>query len=160
MAGKFVLKKNAGGQFHFNLVASNGQVIATSETYESKAAALNGIESVKENAPGAPTEDQTLEARGGVEMIQITRAAALAVACGALGATASTANAAIPAQWRNCDAVHLRYPHGVGRAGAHDVTKSGDPVTNFKRSTSLYNLAMKYNKRLDADKDGIACEQH
>ena len=59
MAGKFVLKKNAGGQFHFNLLASNGQVIATSETYESKAAALNGIESVKENAPGATTDDQT-----------------------------------------------------------------------------------------------------
>ena len=59
MAGKFVLKKNVAGQFHFNLLAGNGQVIATSETYESKEAALNGIESVKTNAPDASTDDQT-----------------------------------------------------------------------------------------------------
>jgi Excalibur calcium-binding domain len=32
-------------------------------------------------------------------------------------------------------------------------------VTNFKRSTRLYSLAMRYNKRLDRDKDGIACEK-
>jgi uncharacterized protein YegP (UPF0339 family) len=37
----------------------NGQVIATSEAYESKAAALNGIESVKRNAPGAQVDDQS-----------------------------------------------------------------------------------------------------
>jgi len=59
MPGKFVLKKNAGGQFHFNLQASNGEVIATSETYQSKDAALNGIESVKKNAADASTDDQT-----------------------------------------------------------------------------------------------------
>lgn len=40
-------------------MAGNGQVIATSETYESKSSALNGIESVKNNAPGAATDDQT-----------------------------------------------------------------------------------------------------
>jgi hypothetical protein len=61
MAGKFVLKKGSGGQYHFNLVATNGQVIATSETYERKQSALNGIESVKTNAPGAETDDQTGE---------------------------------------------------------------------------------------------------
>ena len=59
MAGKFVLKKGSSGKFHFNLVAGNGQVIATSETYESKAAALNGITSVQTNAPGAEVDDQT-----------------------------------------------------------------------------------------------------
>jgi len=59
MAGKFVLKKGTSGKFHFNLLASNGQVIATSESYESKAAALNGIESVKTNAPNASVDDQT-----------------------------------------------------------------------------------------------------
>lgn len=59
MAGKFVLKKGNSGKFHFNLVAGNGQVIATSETYESKASALNGIESVKKNAPDAEVDDQT-----------------------------------------------------------------------------------------------------
>jgi uncharacterized protein YegP (UPF0339 family) len=59
VAGKFVLKKGSSGKFHFNLLATNGQVIATSEAYESKQAALNGVESVKKNAPGAEVEDQT-----------------------------------------------------------------------------------------------------
>jgi hypothetical protein len=64
---------------------------------------------------------------------------------------------AVPAPWKNCTAVNHRYHHGIGRAGAHDKT-SGDPVTNFKRSTALYNTAMKYNRGLDRDKDGVACE--
>ena len=51
MAAKFVLKKGSTGKFRFNLVAPNGQVIATSEVYGSKASAINGIESVKRNAP-------------------------------------------------------------------------------------------------------------
>jgi uncharacterized protein len=59
MAGKFVLKKGSSGKFHFNLLAGNGQVIATSETYESKQSALNGIHAVKENAPSAEVDDQT-----------------------------------------------------------------------------------------------------
>jgi uncharacterized protein YegP (UPF0339 family) len=59
MAAKFVLKKGSTGKFHFNLVAPNGQVIATSESYESKAAAQNGIESVKKNAGAAQIDDQT-----------------------------------------------------------------------------------------------------
>ncbi|MFI6519729.1 YegP family protein [Spirillospora sp. NPDC050679] len=59
MAAKFVVKKGGTGKFHFNLVAPNGQVIASSESYESKAAALNGIESVKKNAPNAEVDDQT-----------------------------------------------------------------------------------------------------
>jgi uncharacterized protein YegP (UPF0339 family) len=59
MAGKFVLEKGSTGKFHFNLHAANGQVIATSQHYESKESALNGIESVKHNAPDAPVEDQT-----------------------------------------------------------------------------------------------------
>ena len=59
MAGKFVLKKGSSGKYHFNLVAANGQVIATSETYEHKQSALSGIESVKKNAPGAEIDNQT-----------------------------------------------------------------------------------------------------
>jgi uncharacterized protein len=50
MAGKFELKTAKSGQFHFNLLAGNGQIILSSEMYESKASALNGIESVKKNA--------------------------------------------------------------------------------------------------------------
>ena len=61
MAGKFVLSKGSTGKYHFNLVATNGQVIATSQTYERKESALNGIESVKNNAPDAEIDDQTAE---------------------------------------------------------------------------------------------------
>jgi uncharacterized protein YegP (UPF0339 family) len=59
MAAKFVLKKDSTGKYRFNLVATNGQVIAASEAYESKASAINGIESVKRNAPAAEIDDQT-----------------------------------------------------------------------------------------------------
>jgi uncharacterized protein len=52
MAVKFVRSQEGPtGQFGFKLVASNRQVIATSETYESKASAINGMESVKRKAP-------------------------------------------------------------------------------------------------------------
>ena len=53
MAGKFELWTDKGGDWRFNLKASNGQVIATSQGYASKASAINGIDSVKSNAPGA-----------------------------------------------------------------------------------------------------------
>jgi len=53
MSGKFELWTDKGGDWRFNLKASNGQVIATSQGYASKASALNGIDSVKTNAPGA-----------------------------------------------------------------------------------------------------------
>ena len=58
MAAKFVLSKTPNGQFRFNLKAGNGEVIATSESYTTKAAALGGIESVKKNAGAAAVDDQ------------------------------------------------------------------------------------------------------
>lgn len=53
MAGKFELYSGSSGQYRFRLKAGNGEIIATSEGYSSKSAALNGIESVQRNAPGA-----------------------------------------------------------------------------------------------------------
>jgi uncharacterized protein len=61
MSGKFVLKRGERGGFHFNLLAGNGQVIASSQHYESKASALNGIKSVQTNAPDAAVVDETEE---------------------------------------------------------------------------------------------------
>jgi len=63
-----------------------------------------------------------------------------------------------PAWTRNCTALHRRFPHGVGKVGARDRTK-GTPVTNFRRSNRLFRVAMSYNRGLDRDHDGIACEQ-
>ncbi|GAB6010025.1 YegP family protein [Dysgonomonas reticulitermitis] len=48
------------GKPYFNLKASNGQVIGTSEMYESVAARDNGIASVKKNAPDAEVVDLTV----------------------------------------------------------------------------------------------------
>ena len=58
--GKFVIKTVASG-IKFDLKAGNGEVIATSEVYNSKSACKNGIESVRRNAPVAALEDQTVE---------------------------------------------------------------------------------------------------
>jgi hypothetical protein len=59
MAAKFVLTKNDAGKFHFNLLATNGRVIATSEVYNTRAAAMNGIASIRKNAADAVLDDQT-----------------------------------------------------------------------------------------------------
>lgn len=50
MPGKFELKESKNGKYHFNLKAGNGQIILSSEMYESKASAENGIASVQKNA--------------------------------------------------------------------------------------------------------------
>jgi len=85
-----------------------------------------------------------------------------AIACITIVAPAlvvvAPADAAVPAQWKNCTVVNKRLPHGVGRANARDKT-SGKPVTNFRRDTALYNTAIRANGGLDRDKDGIACEK-
>lgn len=50
---KFEVYEDKAGEFRFRLTATNGQVIATGEGYKAKAGCLNGIESVKKNAPDA-----------------------------------------------------------------------------------------------------------
>ena len=50
MAGKFELKKTESGKYMFNLKAGNGQIILVSQMYETKASAVNGIESVRKNS--------------------------------------------------------------------------------------------------------------
>lgn len=51
---KFEVYTDKAGEFRFRLKATNGEVIATSEGYASKASCLNGVESVKKNAVDAP----------------------------------------------------------------------------------------------------------
>lgn len=52
MAGKFEIYTDKAGEFRFRLKASNGQAILASEGYKDKSGCMNGIESVKKNAPG------------------------------------------------------------------------------------------------------------
>ena len=58
--GKFVIRKTNTG-VKFDLKATNGEVIATSEVYASEASCKKGIASVIKNAPVAAVEDQTAE---------------------------------------------------------------------------------------------------
>jgi uncharacterized protein YegP (UPF0339 family) len=59
---KFETKEGNDGKTYFNLTATNGEVILSSQGYASKDGAINGIESVKKNAPAAQIDDQTDQA--------------------------------------------------------------------------------------------------
>jgi uncharacterized protein YegP (UPF0339 family) len=61
---KFVLTKSSDGQFYFTLRADNGERILTSEMYRAKPGALNGIESVKTNAPSDARYDRKISKSG------------------------------------------------------------------------------------------------
>jgi uncharacterized protein YegP (UPF0339 family) len=64
MPGKFELKKGKSGKFSFNLKAANGQVILTSQTYKTKAAAKNGIKSVCANCSKNTGFEQKVSKKG------------------------------------------------------------------------------------------------
>ncbi|MET8865016.1 DUF1508 domain-containing protein [Nonomuraea sp. NPDC004580] len=59
MAGKFVITEDEQGGYRFALVANNGQTLAVGEGYSSKVACVNGIETLRRNAPEATIEDRT-----------------------------------------------------------------------------------------------------
>ena len=56
---RFERKDTRAGKFRFNLRARNGQVVGTSESYNTAAARENGVASVGKNAPDAKVDDQT-----------------------------------------------------------------------------------------------------
>ena len=55
---KFEVYEDKGGEYRFRLKATNGQIIAVSEGYKAKASCMNGIESVKKNAPEAEVVEE------------------------------------------------------------------------------------------------------
>jgi uncharacterized protein YegP (UPF0339 family) len=59
MAAKFEISKDHAGKFRFHLKAPNGEIIAASQGYESKASAEKGIEAIKTHAPHATVVDET-----------------------------------------------------------------------------------------------------
>jgi uncharacterized protein YegP (UPF0339 family) len=63
MKGTFEIKRTADGKFMFNLKAANEQIILTSQTYETKENAENGIASVKQNA----VHDERYEEKTGTD---------------------------------------------------------------------------------------------
>jgi uncharacterized protein len=57
MAAKFGISKDHAGKFRFHLKAPNGEIIAASQGYETKASAEKGIAAIKTHAPSAKVED-------------------------------------------------------------------------------------------------------
>ena len=55
---KFEVYTDKAGEYRFRLTARNGEIIATSEGYKAKASCMNGIESVRKNAPDAPVVEE------------------------------------------------------------------------------------------------------
>jgi uncharacterized protein YegP (UPF0339 family) len=75
LPAKFVIKKGPTGKFRFNLLSSNGQVLATSEAYNSKASAMGGVRSIKRIAADAEVEDQTTKEWAALEAARKAAAA-------------------------------------------------------------------------------------
>ena len=59
---KFTIYQDAAGEYRFRIVATNGNILASSQGYKQKASAVNAIERIKSDAAGANTIDETVEA--------------------------------------------------------------------------------------------------
>lgn len=59
MAAKFQIYKDSRGEYRFRLKASNGEIVATGESYKSKSGVKDGIEAVKRAAASATVDDTT-----------------------------------------------------------------------------------------------------
>ena len=63
MAGKFEIYEDQSGHFRFQLKARNGEIVASSESYLTKADAKKGITAMKKAVDGAETVDLTVESK-------------------------------------------------------------------------------------------------
>jgi uncharacterized protein len=59
VAAKFEITKDKAGKFRLRLKAPNGEIIAASQGYETKANAEKGVDAIKTHAPGAAVEDHS-----------------------------------------------------------------------------------------------------
>ena len=100
--GKFVVTLRKNGEFQFNLKATNGQVILTSEGYTTKAACLNGIESVRKNGP---VEDryEIKEAKNGKPFFNLKASNGQVIGSSQMYASERTMKAGIASVMRNAD---------------------------------------------------------
>ena len=98
--GKFVITLRKNGEFQFNLKASNGQVILTSEGYTTKPACLNGIESVKKNA-AIPERFEVKVAKNGKPYFNLKASNGQVVGASQMYASERTMKAGIASVMRN-----------------------------------------------------------
>lgn len=57
---KFTIYKDAAGEFRFRIVATNGNILASSQGYSAKSSAQNAIDRIKSDAADATVVDETL----------------------------------------------------------------------------------------------------
>ena len=129
MPAKFQLKKGPTGKYRFVVLASNGQVVATSEAYERKASALAGIRSIEKIVQSqAAVEDTTTkeyaaaeEARKAAKKSTAKKSGATKVAKTAKKLVTKTAEAATPATPATSRASSTK----AAKAAAKGAAKSG-----------------------------------
>ena len=98
--GKFVITLRKNGEFQFNLKATNGQVILTSEGYVKKESCLNGIESVKKNAP-LEERFEIKEAKNGKPFFNLKASNGQVIGSSQMYASERTMNAGIASVQKN-----------------------------------------------------------
>jgi uncharacterized protein YegP (UPF0339 family) len=59
MAAKFEIYSDSKGEFRFRLKAGNGEIVATGESYKTKAGVINGVDAIKRAAAEAEIDDKT-----------------------------------------------------------------------------------------------------
>ncbi len=123
MPGKFVVKKGSTGKFRFNLVSTNGQIVATSEAYETKAAAMNGIRAVKSLAADATVDDESASSKASSKASSpkapVSKATPPKLAGGACGYSANVGLFGGPPERRGCGQT---MPPGNARSASPQVT--------------------------------------
>ena len=102
MPGKFELKKTPKGKFMFNLKAGNGQVVLTSEQYEQKRSALDGIRSVQKNGSDDARFDRKV-AKNGKPFFTLVAKNGETIGKSQMYASTATMNKGIASVKTNCD---------------------------------------------------------
>jgi uncharacterized protein YegP (UPF0339 family) len=139
MAGKFVVKQGSTGKFRFNLVSTNGQIVATSEAYETKAAAMKGIRAVKSLAADATVDDASTSSKAAPVSAKSAPSMATgpAPAGGACGYAANVALFGGPPERRGC-----------GQSEPPGNVRSASPQVTLPEGGSTASIAA-------ADEDGV-----
>ena len=136
--------QNAAAKADAKKVAAEKAAKAAAEAADQKAAA--------DKAAAAAASQKAAADKAAADKAAAQKAAETAAAQNAAAAPV----AAGATEYANCTELNADYPHGVGRPGASDKTKTGNPVTEFTVDQAVYEA----NTKSDRDNDGISCEKH
>lgn len=111
MSAYYELKKSAKGKWSFNLKAANHQVILTSQSYDSKAAARKGIASVQKNGRNEAMIDRKVSSKQ-QPYFTVLAANKQVVGKSEMYASESSRAKGIASVMRNCDTLKVVEPEG------------------------------------------------